>query len=245
MQSFSFNPNIIFEDHNFLVIEKPANVIVNQADTVKENTTIQDWAGLKLTAEILADKDTDFAKRAGIVHRLDKETSGLLLIAKNQKSFEYLQNQFKERQVIKKYLLLVHGLVKPRKGSINAPIDRLPWNRKHFGVFPGGRESETDYEVLNYYQFQKNDFSLVEATPHTGRTHQIRVHFKYLGFPLVGDELYAGRKTARNDRKFCSRQFLHAQYLEIKHPSTHKKISFSSSLPPELASVLLLLTKQL
>ena len=243
MEPIIFSPKIIFEDNDLLVIDKPAGIIANKAETVKNNLTVQDWSEKKLTREIFLEKDSDFAKRGGLVHRLDKETSGILLIAKNQKSLENLQSQFKERQVIKKYYLLVHGKVVPKTGTINAPIDRLPWNRQHFGVFPGGREAKTDYAVLEYYLYNKDYFTFIEAVPHTGRTHQIRVHFKYLGYPLVGDELYAGRKTARIDRKFCPRHFLHAGYLEIKHPETNELLKFNSPLPSDLQSVISLLTK--
>jgi len=238
------NPKIIFEDESLLVIDKPAGVTVNKAETTKEDT-IQDWAEIKLAKEIKEETDPVFKSRAGIVHRLDKETSGLLLIAKNNTSFLNLQSQFKERVVTKKYLTLVHGVLEPAKGTINAPIDRLPWNREHFGVFPGGREAVTDYKIVETYHGTslQDKYSLLEITPHTGRTHQIRVHLKYLGHPVVGDELYAGRKTARDDRKFCPRQFLHAAYIKFTHSEVKEIIEFNSPLPPDLSQVLSSLTK--
>lgn len=238
------NPQIIFEDTSLLVIDKPAGIVVNRAETAKEET-IEDWAEFKLAKEIKEEKDSVFKLRAGIVHRLDKETSGLLLIAKNNRSFLNLQSQFKERTVTKKYLTLVHGVLEPAKGNINAPIDRLPWNRERFGVFPGGREAVTDYKVETQYiaSLQNEKYSLLEITPHTGRTHQIRVHLKYLGHPVVGDKLYAGRKTARKDRKFCARQFLHAAYIQFIHPETGKLLQLSSPLPSDLQKVLFSLTK--
>jgi len=240
----SLNPKIEYEDNDLLVIVKPHGVIVNNAETVKNQETIQNWAEKKIKTQIEREFGTDFSKKGGIVHRLDKDTSGLLLIAKNQKSFENLQSQFKNRTVNKKYIVLLHGIVEPKKGTINAPIDRLPWNRERFGVFPGGREARSDYEVLNIYSDGKNKYSLVEVSPHTGRTHQIRVHFKYLNHSVVGDKLYGGRKQIQYDIIFCPRQFLHAKSLEIAHPISGNKMKFESQLSDDLQKILSSLTKE-
>lgn len=237
---------IIYEDNSILVLDKPSGITVNKAETVKNQPTVQDFLEEKLKNEIAKEPATDFANRAGFVHRLDKETSGILLVAKNQSILENLQKQFQERKVLKKYLVLVHGIITPETGKITAPIDRLPWNRKHFGVFPGGREAITEYKVLETFTctaFPSEKYSFMEITPHTGRTHQIRVHLKYFGHPVVGDQLYAGRKQGRVDRKFCPRQFLHASVLKIIHPISGKPIEFNSPLPPDLSSVLSSLTK--
>lgn len=221
------NPKIIFEDSSLLVIDKPAGVVVDRAKTTKEKT-IQDWL-----EDYLKIKGGGVGSRAGIVHRLDKETSGLLLVAKTEKAFKNLQKQFKERKVTKRYLALVHGQVKPKEGTIEVPIARSPYNRKKFGVFLGGRQSQTKYRVKKYY----SDYSFLELMPKTGRTHQIRVHLKYLGHPIVGDEKYGGRKTVRKDRQWCPRQFLHASFLSFVHPKTKKKVKFTSFLPAELKEV--------
>lgn len=219
---------IIFEDNDLLVINKPSGLVVNRADTTSHFDTLEDWlmTNRHLTLE-----------RAGIVHRLDKDTSGLLIVAKNPASFENLQEQFKSRGVIKKYLALVHGLIEPRLGSINAPVARSPFNRMHFGVFPGGREAVTDYKLIKNY----GQYSLLELTPHTGRTHQIRVHLKYIGHPIVSDPLYGGRKNLQSDQKFCPRLFLHASYLQFSHPKTGEILEFSQPLPEELSGVLSLI----
>lgn len=263
------SPKIIYEDNDLLVIDKPAGVVVNRAETVKEET-IQDWAENKLrikspffklraSEKLKIKNNSDFYNRGGIVHRLDKETSGLLIIAKNKAAFWELQRQFKDREVEKKYLTLVHGEVKPTEGKIEALIKRNPFNRKKFGVFLGGREAVTEYKIRRYYlpikilpcrqaglvdvfntkiQKRKEKLTLVEVFPRTGRTHQIRVHFKYLGHPVVSDENYAGRKTARDDRKFCPRLFLHAFYLKFKQPMTKKELIFELELPEDLQTVL-------
>lgn len=242
-------PKIIFEDDQILLIDKPAGMVVNKAETTKNVETVQDWVvnKLKVKSENFKVEDTDFVKRAGIVHRIDKETSGLLLIAKTEEAFNNLQAQFKERKVKKRYLALVHGKLEQKEGEINAPVGRLPWNRERFGVFPEGKEAKTNYRVVqsvNYSLERKSresegrsdgeDLTLVELTPETGRTHQIRVHMQFLGHPLVGDEFYAGRKQARDDRKWCPRVFLHASSLGFFHPKTGDWLEFSCDLPSEL-----------
>lgn len=233
-------PEIIFEDDCLLVLEKPVGMVVNRAESTKEET-IQDWLiayGKWLIVEDQTIKESDFFRRAGIVHRLDKETSGILLVAKTPEAFANLQAQFKKREVEKHYLALVHGKIEQERGEIEAPVGRLTWNRERFGVFPGGRPAKTYYEKVREYKKNGEEFSLLEIKPETGRTHQIRVHLKYLGHPVVADSFYAGRKTSREDRKWCPRLFLHASSLSFTHPKTGKKISFSLPLPKELEKAL-------
>ena len=240
------DPQIVFEDTEFLIINKPYGVVVNRAETTKTET-IQDWAEKKVCSSefvVRSEIDKEFVDRGGVVHRLDKDTSGLLVIAKNPQSFLNLKNQFKERSTFKKYLALVHGKVEPEMGTINAPIERSPFNRMHFGVFPGGREAVTDYRVISSLKLQGgfatkiSNFSMLELTPHTGRTHQIRVHMKYLNHPIVSDPIYGGRKNYQNDLLFCPRLFLHAAHLEINHPGTGERLIFDSPLPLDLQTAL-------
>ena len=179
-----------------------------------------------------------FYKRSGIVHRLDKETSGIILVAKTEDAFISLLRQFREREVEKKYTALVHGKIAPETGEINVPVGRLPWNRKRFGIVAGGREAVTRYRVITNYTLNAISYTLLELEPKTGRTHQIRVHLKYMGNPIFADSLYGGRKTAREDKKKLSRQFLHASSISFSHPKTHKPLSFQSNLPQDLADVL-------
>lgn len=265
-----------------MIIDKPAGVIVNRADTTRNEETIQDWAEKKIkglsdlagsqklklknngdlnhnnkgsppvgyivennnkqdkTSQIFWDPVVEFYKRGGVVHRLDKETSGVLILAKNSKVFAMIQKQFKERIIKKTYIALAHGKIVPREGEVNIPVGRLPWNRMRFGVVPGGRESVTFYKAVNYYQDKerKEYYSYMELLPKTGRTHQIRVHLKYLGHPIFADFLYAGRKTASNDRKILERVFLHAAKISFIHPSSGKEVEFESKLPVDLESVL-------
>src|SRR3989344_4931033 len=186
-------------------------------------------------------------KRAGIVHRLDKETSGILLVAKTPQAFENLQKQFKERIVKKTYIALAHGKIDEETGEIRVPVGRLPWNRKRFGIIPGGRDSITKYKILKIkYQIingKKEPLTLLELYPETGRTHQIRVHLKYFNHPIFSDFLYAGRKTARSDRKILGRVFLHAAKISFKHPQTGKEVTFESPLPQDLREFLLKLSE--
>ncbi|MEK7160091.1 MAG: RluA family pseudouridine synthase [Patescibacteria group bacterium] len=226
---------IIYKDNDILVLDKPSGITVNNADTTKGQFTIQDYLQERFIFLNPTNDEHDFYKRAGIVHRIDKETSGILVVARNKESFENLQSQFKERKVNKTYIALVHGHVDSKEGEISVPVGRLPWNRKRFGVLVGGKEAETHYKVLKKYQ---KPFTLLELTPKTGRTHQIRVHLKYFNHPIFGDYLYAGRKTSRQDRKVLERFFLHAQKIIFYHPKTGKKIEFESPLPLELKKML-------
>jgi 23S rRNA pseudouridine1911/1915/1917 synthase len=237
---------IIYEDENIVVLDKPAGITVNKSDTTKDEYTVADWVLEKVKdqkSKIKDDDETDFSSRAGIVHRIDKETSGILLVAKNLKSFENLQAQFKERKVNKTYIALVHGAVSPQQGEIVVPVGRLPWNRKRFGVLAGGREAMTYYSVISiinhrisYKKYE--DLTLLELKPKTGRTHQIRVHLKYFNHPIYGDSLYAGRKTSRDDRRVLNRFFLHAQKITFLNPNSGKEMSFESPLPYELKQML-------
>lgn len=225
---------IIFEDSDLLVIDKPTGLTVNRSETTKGDT-LQDWIDSKFN---LKSSDEEFNSRSGIVHRIDKETSGILIIARSPRAFENLQKQFKERVVNKTYVALAHGKL-TGEGEINIPVGRLPWNRTRFGVLAGGREALTKYKVLSNFKIGKDEVSLVEAYPKTGRTHQIRVHLKYLNHPIFADELYAGRKTARSDRKILPRLFLHAKKISFLHPTTGKRMEFESDLPQELKDLIL------
>ncbi len=246
-------PRVIFEDEYLLVIDKPAGMVVNRAESVKGGT-VQDWVEkyLNLTnpTNLTNTPNDDFVKRSGVVHRLDKETSGLLLVARTPQAFFNLQRQFKNRRIKKKYISLVHGILKNDQGSIKSDLGRLPWNRERFGVLEEGRNAETKYTVLKRLdskvaeevkrKFPGRDYglTLLELSPKTGRTHQIRVHLKSIGHPVVSDEFYAGRKTARDDRKWCPRLFLHAAGIVFDHPILGRKVNLSSDPPADLIAVL-------
>lgn len=228
------SPKIIFEDNSILVLNKPSGWITNSASTTTDKPVVQGW--LKSNFEYpISNVDS---LRSGIVHRLDKETSGILVVAKTKEAFEILQKEFKERQVKKTYIALVHGKFDLNEGEIKAAVGRLPWNRRRFGVLPGGREAITRYSVLRSMNYEEKEYSLLELSPKTGRTHQIRIHLKFIGHPIAADEFYAGRKTARSDREWCPRLFLHAATISFIHPVTGKLVSYKSDLPDDLKSVL-------
>lgn len=228
---------VLYEDSEIVVIDKPSGVVCNRAETVKSET-LQDW--MVNTKRVQQSSDEYFTERSGLVHRLDKETSGVMVLAKTAEAFVELLRQFKEREVQKTYLALTHGLWSPDKGIIDLPLARRRDNRQLMGVREDGRESVTEYKVIDEYKvfsFPKElkvdkrgyiGFSLVSFLPKTGRTHQIRVHARHLGHPLVGDADYAGRKRSREDRKWAPRVMLQAQKLELNHPKTKERMVFES-----------------
>lgn len=236
------SPKTVFEDSQILVIDKLSGVVVNRAETVR-GETVQDWVEENypiIQSTNYPIEEREFYQRSGVVHRLDKETSGLLIIAKTPKAYHRLKSQFKKRQVKKKYLTLVHGKMEASQGEISLPIKRLTWDRQKFGVLPEGKKAKTKYRVIANYQIFKlpiDKNSLLEVEPETGRTHQIRVHLRHLGHPIVGDLKYGGRR-AKKDRKWCPRLFLHASHLSFDHPQQEKLVNFQSPLPKDLEEVL-------
>ena len=240
---------ILYEDNSLMVINKPAGVVVNRVETEK-GETVQEWMEQRQKAKGKRQKaiicrnpssffllPSSFESRSGIVHRLDKETSGCLIIAKTPEAFIELQRQFKAREVEKEYTALVHGRVEPKEGTIKVPIARSHHDRDKFAVSPGGRKAETSYMVHSVFSIQNSVFSLLRVFPKTGRTHQIRVHFKYFGHPLVSDEKYGG-SMALEDRKWCPRMFLHAARITFIHPAKKIPLTVESPLPDDLASLL-------
>ena len=226
--------SVVFEDEALLVVDKPAGMVVHPAPGHRRGTLVN---AILAHCPSLADG----GDRPGIVHRLDRDTSGLILIAKSERVRRLLQRQFKERRVYKAYLALLDGHLQPAWGRIEAPIGRDPRHRQRMAVLAGGREAVTEYHVLEQFAHAvgpaAGDYSLVEAEPHTGRTHQIRVHFASIGHPVVGDGVYGRRKT----RLPVPRQFLHARRLGFQHPLTGRRLDLEAPLPEDLAAALALL----
>jgi 23S rRNA pseudouridine1911/1915/1917 synthase len=268
---------ILFEDNDLLVINKPAGVVVNDASSVR-GVTIQQWMQEYLLAcnevpeaewQSMVPTDFDdqygtpttiFLERLGMVHRLDKNTSGALVLAKHPGSLVNLLAQFRDRQVQKEYTCLVHGYVSPTHGVIDAPIGRSSKDRKKFAVVPDGRTAQTEYQVnqvfthldpvkladkigerapelLQRSQSLYQGFSLVRCFPKTGRTHQIRVHFAHVNHPLVGDTTYVGKKRQKVDPVWCERHFLHASSITVQHPRTKQPLTVTAPLTEDLAAV--------
>ncbi len=231
--------NIIYEDDFLLVIDKPANLTTHPAPSCRETTLVN-----LLIYNYPKLKDMD-EQRPGIVHRLDKGTSGLMVIALNPKAEEILKSRFKNREIKKKYLALIKGSIDPVEGEINVFMDRDDRSRTKMKVYKDrGRESITRYKVLK--KFDLYDVSLVEANILTGRTHQIRVHFSYMGHPVLGDKLYSTSWVSKNNimEKLAKRQMLHSWKLEFKHPITGKDMSFVAKVPKDFYGMLLYMSKK-
>lgn len=233
---------IIYEDKNFLAVNKPARLLVHplkaKSSKLKSESTLADWVIKKYPKIKNVGDEPDL--RPGIVHRLDKDTSGVILIAKNQEYFEYLKNLFQTHKIKKTYLALVWGEVKPKIGEIIKPISLKSGGVKRT-VWKGKMEKEaiTEYKVIKSIKYKVSNikeekvFSLVEILPKTGRTHQIRIHLASIGHPVVGDSLYGKKENPFN----LKRQFLHAESLEF--PVEEKRIiKIEAELPEELKEAL-------
>lgn len=268
--------SIIYEDSELLIVNKPPGLVVNRSQTIKEDTLqdkVEKYLKLHVTSDLPCRQagklqvTDEFIRRSGVVHRIDRETSGLLIVAKTKRAFEDLQVQFKAREVKKEYLGLVHGWVKANTGVISSVIGRLGKFGK-FGVLNRagsrggkmtGRESVTSYQVLkrleikekifedlvkefgkklkNFFEEEGREYSYLRILPFTGRTHQIRVHLKSISHPVVADSLYSGRRFQKLDPKFCPRMFLHASKIEFLHPKDQKAVHFTSPFPSDLQTV--------
>jgi 23S rRNA pseudouridine1911/1915/1917 synthase len=217
---------IIFEDNDILVLDKPTGIVVNDSETAGEGT-LQAWVREQYPA-------SSFDERNGLVHRLDKETSGVVIFAKNQAALENLQKQFKSRVVGKEYTALVFGELPDEILEINAPIGRNPKARTKMAVVADGKEAVTRVEKVKVVESNGQKMTLVKVFPKTGRTHQIRVHLAALAHPVIGDDLYAGQKRSISSREEFGRLMLHAGKISFTHPVTGKKLTFESQTPFKL-----------
>ena len=214
---------LVYQDDEIVVIDKPPGLSVHPGPGHPDRTLVNG-----LLARCPDIKGIGGVIRPGIVHRLDKDTSGLMVVAKTQQAHQSLSDQLKDRQVKKRYMALATGELAKRSGRVDAPIARDPRHRKRMAVVVGGRESRTGYRVLEYVAGN----SLLEVDLETGRTHQIRVHLAYIGHPLLGDAVY-GRPSS-----LLNRHFLHAHHLGFRHPKSGVTVEFDSPLPDDLAEAL-------
>jgi len=217
--------DILYEDEDLLVVNKPAGLVVHPAPGNWTKTFVN---GLLHHCQDLADDPTNV--RPGIVHRLDKDTSGVLIAAKKSAAQQNLIEQFANRQVTKHYLAFCVG--NPGKGEIEAPIARHPVHRKKMAVVETGKPALSHYETLTYDE----KMSLVKITPHTGRTHQIRVHMKHIGHPIIGDPVYGN--LSFNQKLKIERQLLHASELSLVHPTTGEPLTFKAPMPQDMEHLL-------
>ena len=243
------NIEIIFEHKDFLVINKPAGLLVHKTNNPNSFSLVEilkeKYTDIKGVSEPLESRnDGNYQDRDGIVHRIDKDTSGLLIVVRNMDAYYYFKNLFKERQIIKKYIALVYGDLKEDYGVINFPIARSKVNHakriaikniKDSSFYDAKRIALTEYKVIQ----RLKTYTLLEVLLHTGRTHQIRVHLKAINHPIIGDKLYAGRLD--KDNKILNRQFLHCSELEFEYLG--QKFKFTSNLPEDLIKTLNYLDK--
>jgi len=215
---------ILYQDEDLLVVDKPPGLPVHPGPGHPRDTLVNALLALGVDLSTVGG-----VHRPGIVHRLDKDTSGLVVVARHDRAHQALARQFQERTLRKGYLALVWGVPSPPEGVVDAPIGRDPRNRKRMAVVPTGKPARTRYRVRQVL----DGLALVEAWPETGRTHQVRVHLAHLGHPIVGDPLYSRRKAP-----WVPRLFLHAHFLAFRLPSTGEWGEFTSPLPEDLAEAL-------
>ena len=240
---------IVYEDKDLAVVNKPAGMMVHAGAGATEDERNRGTLVNALLHRFQKLSEVGGELRPGIVHRLDRNTSGLIVIAKNDVSHRKLAEQFSSREISKQYVALVHGWFKEKTGTIKAAISRDMVRRTRMTVRgSGGRPAVSHYKVVKQFESEYGKFSLVEVKIETGRTHQIRVHLSSIGHPIVGDTLYGAAeaiKPKRGEALSLGRQFLHAAKLEFMHPKTKKALKFEAALPEELDEFLAKLEKGL
>ncbi len=218
--------DIIYEDDDIIVINKPKGMVVHPANGNPDGTLVN--AVMAICKDSLSGIGGEI--RPGIVHRLDKDTSGIIIVAKNDKAHINLSEQIKEHKVKKTYIALVRGIVKENEATIKMPIGRSDKDRKKMAVTKNGKEAITHFKVLKRYE----KYTLLQVNIETGRTHQIRVHLSQIGYPIVGDQVYSNGKNEWNIKGQC----LHAKSLEFTHPSSGKKMYLEAKLPEYFENIL-------
>lgn len=214
---------ILYEDNDIIVVNKPKGMVVHPANGNPDGTLVN--AVMAICHDSLSGIGGEI--RPGIVHRLDKDTSGVIVVAKNDKAHINLSEQIKNHKVEKTYLALVKGFVKENEATINMPIGRSTSNRKKMTVTKSGKQAITHFKVIKRYKTHKQDYALLEVKIETGRTHQIRVHLSQIGYPIVGDSTYSNGKNEWGIEGQC----LHAKSLKFKHPITGKEMYIEAKLP--------------
>lgn len=217
--------DIVYEDDDVIIVNKPQGMVVHPAPGNYTGTLVN---ALMFISERLS--TINGVIRPGIVHRIDKDTSGLLMVAKNDKSHEWLANQLKEKTTIREYIAIVNGVISKDNGSVDAPIGRHPQDRKKMAIISSGRNAVTHFEVIERFKYH----TFVKLRLETGRTHQIRVHLASLGHPVLGDPVY-GQK---NERVKHDGQALHAKKIGFIHPTTLELMTFDSEIPPYFEDLL-------
>jgi 23S rRNA pseudouridine1911/1915/1917 synthase len=229
LEAVDLNLDIVYEDDDLIVINKPQGLVVHPASSYHEPTLVH---GLLHQVDELS--TINGVVRPGIVHRIDKDTSGLLVVAKNDFSHQFLSNELHDHLIKREYIALVYGDFKESEGSIDAPIARHPKNRLKMAIVSGGKKAKTHFKVIERF----GSHTLVECVLETGRTHQIRVHMAYIHHPVLGDPLYGPQEVVGKDG-----QFLHAKKLTLMHPTKKEEMTFTADLPQNFKDMLALLRK--
>lgn len=228
--------DIIYEDNDIIIVNKPKGMVVHPANGNPDGTLVN--AIMAICKDSLSGIGGEL--RPGIVHRLDKDTSGLLVVAKNDKAHINMSEQIKDRKVKKTYIALVRGIISENEATINMPIGRSTKDRKKMTVTKNGKEAVTHFKVLNRYTTYKGSYTLLEIKIDTGRTHQIRVHMAEIGHPVIGDMVYSNGKNEFDVIGQC----LHAKKLEFCHPITGKEMRFEAPLPEYFENIINFLEKK-
>ena len=216
--------DIVYEDEDVVVVNKPQGMVVHPSIGHNHGTLVN-----ALLYHIKDLSGINGKIRPGIVHRLDKDTSGILVVAKNDEAHQFLSEQLQDRSMQRKYRTIVHGVLPHNHGTIDAPIGRDPQYRQQFSVVTGGKDSVSHFRVLERFK----EYTLLEVSLETGRTHQIRVHLKYIDFPVAGDDVYGPKKTLEGEG-----QFLHAHTLEFVHPRTKEVMHFEADVPENFQNLI-------
>ena len=221
---------VIYEDNDIIVVNKPKGLVVHPANGNPDGTLVN--AIMAICKNSLSGIGGEL--RPGIIHRLDKDTSGLLIVAKNDKAHINMSEQIKDRKVKKTYIALVRGIISENEATINMPIGRSTKDRKKMAVSKNGKEAITHFKVLNRYTTSKSSYTLLEVKIDTGRTHQIRVHLAEIGHPVIGDMVYSNGKNEFGIEGQC----LHAQKLEFSHPITEKEMKLEAKVPEYFENII-------
>ncbi|MFC1621787.1 RluA family pseudouridine synthase [Patescibacteria group bacterium] len=225
---------IMFEDDFLIIIDKPQGVVVNRSETSPKDT-LQDFIEEKYPKTFLG--ESEFAQRSGIVHRLDKDTSGVIIGTKTEEAFNHIKKQFQNREVKKEYLAVVIGEFTDAKVRVEAPIKRSPKNRLKMGIDPSGREAVTNIELEKNFEKEGEKFTLLRVYPETGRTHQIRVHLAALKFPIVGDKIYSTSNNMAQLSGIFDRLMLHSKAISFVHPDKKEPVNFEAPIPKEFSEL--------
>lgn len=228
LQAQNIPVEIIYEDNDIIVVNKPKGMVVHPANGNPDGTLVN--AIMSICKDSLSGIGGEI--RPGIVHRIDKDTSGILIVAKNDKAHINMSEQIKNHEVKKTYIAMVRGIVKENEATINMPIGRSTKDRKKMAVTKDGKEAITHFKVIK--RFSKHNCTLLEVKIETGRTHQIRVHLSQIGYPIIGDTVYSNGKNEWGIQGQC----LHAKSLEFKHPTTGKKMFLEAELPQYFQNML-------